>query len=211
VTDARPGAQEWVPEGADVEALRAAAPDCRGCELWEPATQVVFSAGNDSGRVVLVGEQPGDVEDRQGIPFVGPAGRLLQKAVDEAGLAREDVYVTNAVKHFRYTPRGKRRIHATPEAAHVAACKPWLVAELRAVRPEVVVCLGATAVRSLLGTTVRVLRDRGTPLVRETSLGETTFVVTVHPSSVLRGPEDQRDSAFAALVADLRVVAEQLG
>jgi DNA polymerase len=211
VTEERPGAQEWVPEGADVDALRAAAPDCRGCELWEPATQVVFSAGNDSGRVVLVGEQPGDVEDRQGIPFVGPAGRLLQKAVDEAGLAREDVYVTNAVKHFRYTPRGKRRIHATPEAAHVAACKPWLVAELRAVRPEVVVCLGATAVRSLLGTTVRVLRDRGTPLVRETSLGETTFVVTVHPSSVLRGPEDQRDSAFAALVADLRVVAEQLG
>jgi DNA polymerase len=210
VTDARPGAQEWVPEGADVEALRAAAPDCRGCELWEPATQVVFSAGNDSGRVVLVGEQPGDVEDRKGVPFVGPAGRLLQKALDEAGLAREDVYVTNAVKHFRYTPRGKRRIHATPEAAHVAACKPWLVAELRAVRPEVVVCLGATAVRSLLGTTVRVLRDRGTPMVRETSLGETTFVVTVHPSSVLRGPEDQRDTAFAALVADLRVVAEQL-
>jgi DNA polymerase len=210
VTDARPGAQEWVPEGADVEALRAAAPDCRGCELWEPATQVVFSAGNDSGRVVLVGEQPGDVEDRKGVPFVGPAGRLLQKALDEAGLAREDVYVTNAVKHFRYTPRGKRRIHATPEAAHVAACKPWLVAELRAVRPEVVVCLGATAVRSLLGTTVRVLRDRGTPMVRETSLGETTFVVTVHPSSVLRGPEDQRDNAFAALVADLRVVAEQL-
>lgn len=211
MTEDRPGAQEWVPEGADVDALRAAAPDCRGCELWEPATQVVFSAGNDSGRVVLVGEQPGDVEDRTGVPFVGPAGRLLQKALDEAGLAREDVYVTNAVKHFRYTPRGKRRIHATPEAAHVAACRPWLVAELRAVRPEVVVCLGATAVRSLLGTTVRVLRDRGTPMVRGTSLGETTFVVTVHPSSVLRGPEDQRDSAFAALVADLRVVAEQLG
>jgi DNA polymerase len=210
MTEERPGAQEWVPEGGDVEALRAAAPACRGCELWEPATQVVFSAGNPSGRVVLVGEQPGDAEDRQGIPFVGPAGRLLQKAVDEAGLPRDDVYVTNAVKHFRYTPRGKRRIHATPEAAHIAACKPWLVAELRAVRPEVVVCLGATAVRSLLGTTVRVMRDRGTPMVRETSLGETTFVVTVHPSSVLRGPEDQRDTAFAALVADLRVVVEQL-
>lgn len=120
----RPGAQEWVPEDADVQALREAAKQCRGCELWEAATQVVFSAGNDSGRIALVGEQPGDSEDRTGIPFVGPAGRLLQDALDSAGVDRSQVYVTNAVKHFRYTPRGKRRIHATPEAAHIAACRP---------------------------------------------------------------------------------------
>ncbi|MFZ5871762.1 MAG: UdgX family uracil-DNA binding protein [Actinomycetota bacterium] len=204
----RPGAQEWVPEDADVQALREAAKQCRGCELWEAATQVVFSAGNDSGRIALVGEQPGDSEDRTGIPFVGPAGRLLQDALDSAGVDRSQVYVTNAVKHFRYTPRGKRRIHATPEAAHIAACRPWLAAELRLVDPDVVVCLGATATRALLGADVRVMRDRGRPITRETSLGERTFVVTVHPSSVLRGPVEQRDAAFAALVADLRVVAE---
>jgi uracil-DNA glycosylase family protein len=204
----RPGAQEWVPQDADVEALRAAAPACRGCELWEPATQVVFSAGDPHARVVLVGEQPGDSEDRQGIPFVGPAGRLLQRALDEAGVDRGSVYVTNAVKHFRFTTRGKRRIHQTPEMAHIKACRPWLTAELRAVQPDVVVCLGATAVKALLGPDVRVLRDRGRPMVRETSQGPCTFVVTVHPSSVLRGPEDQREQAYGALVADLRVVAE---
>jgi DNA polymerase len=204
----RPGAQEWVPPDADVEGLRAAAPACRGCELWEPATQVVFSAGNPEARIVLVGEQPGDVEDRTGIPFVGPAGKLLQRATDEAGLAREDLYVTNAVKHFRFVARGKRRIHATPEMAHITACRPWLTEELRAVRPDVVVCMGATAVKALLGAQVRVLRDRGTPMRRETTIGERTFVVTVHPSSVLRGPPEQRDQAFAALVADLRVVSE---
>jgi uracil-DNA glycosylase family protein len=204
----RPGAQQWVPEGGDVETLRAAAPACRGCELWEPATQVVFSAGNPRGRVVLVGEQPGDQEDLRGLPFVGPAGRLLQRALDEAGLAREDVYVTNAVKHFRFSVRGKRRIHATPETAHITACKPWLTAELRAVNPEVIVCLGATAVKALLGSEFRVLRDRGQPIVRDTSLGERTFVISVHPSSILRGSPEDRDRAFAAHVADLRVVAE---
>jgi DNA polymerase len=203
----RPGAQHWVPEGGGVDALREAAAACRGCELWEPATQVVFSAGNPAAPVAMVGEQPGDQEDLRGIPFVGPAGQLLQRAMGEAGLAREDVYVTNAVKHFRFAPRGKRRIHATPEASHVTACKPWLVAELAAVAPRVVVCLGATAVRALLGTQVKVLRDRGTPMVRETSAGTTTFVVTAHPSSVLRVPDDVRDAAYAALVADLGVVA----
>jgi uracil-DNA glycosylase family protein len=204
----RPGAQEWVPQGGDVEALRAAAPACRGCELWEPATQVVFSAGDARAPVALVGEQPGDVEDQRGVPFVGPAGALLQRAMDEAGLDRGHVYVTNAVKHFRFTPRGKRRIHATPEVAHITACRPWLVEELRAVDPRVVVCLGATAVRSLLGTQVKVMRDRGTPIVRPTSTGEVTFVVTAHPSSVLRVPEDAREGAYRALVADLAVVAE---
>ncbi len=202
----RPGAQEWVPEGGDVQALRAAAPACRGCELWEPATQVVFSAGNPAARVALVGEQPGDVEDREGIPFVGPAGRLLQRAVDEAGIDRGDIYVTNAVKHFRFTPRGNRRIHSTPELAHITACRPWLVAELRVVDPAVVVVLGATAAKSLLGNDFRVTRHRGEVLERETSRGPCRFVPTVHPSSVLRAPDDQRDEAYAALVADLRIV-----
>jgi uracil-DNA glycosylase len=202
----RPGAQEWVPEGADVEALREAAPRCRGCELWEPATQVVFSAGDVHAKVVLVGEQPGDVEDREGIPFVGPAGRLLQRALDEAGVDRSSVYVTNAVKHFRFTPRGNRRIHATPELAHIVACKPWLVAEMRAVHPEVVVVLGATAAKSLLGNDFRVTKHRGEVIRRETSIGTTAFVPTVHPSSVLRAPDDQRDEAYGSLVADLRVV-----
>jgi len=196
-----------VPEGGDVEALRAAAPGCRGCELWEPATQVVFSAGDVHAKVVLVGEQPGDVEDREGIPFVGPAGRLLQRALDEAGVDRSSVYVTNAVKHFRFTPRGNRRIHATPELAHITACRPWLVAEMRAVGPEVVVVLGATAAKSLLGNDFRVTRHRGEVIRRETSIGTTAFVPTVHPSSVLRAPDDQRDEAYGSLVADLRVVA----
>jgi DNA polymerase len=206
----RPGAQEWVPEAAPVEALRAAASACRGCELWEPATQVVFSAGSGSARMALVGEQPGDEEDRKGVPFVGPAGRLLQRALDDAGVDRTQVYVTNAVKHFRFTQAGtgKRRIHATPDRVHLEACKPWLTAELRDVDPELTVCLGATAVRSLLGTQVKVLRDRGQVLERETSVGARRFLVTVHPSSVLRA--DDRDGAYAALVADLVVGAQTL-
>jgi uracil-DNA glycosylase family protein len=203
----RPGAQEWVPEDGDIEALRRAAPSCRGCELWEHATQVVFSAGDVHAPVALVGEQPGDVEDREGLPFVGPAGRLLQRALDEAGVDRGHVYVTNAVKHFRFTPRGNRRIHQTPELAHIVACRPWLVAELRDVNPRVVVVLGATAAKSLLGADFRVTRHRGEVIRRETSLGERAFVPTVHPSSVLRAPDDQRDEAYGALVADLRVVA----
>jgi DNA polymerase len=203
----RPGAQQWVPGDAGVEELRAAAPACRGCELWEPATQVVFSAGSDGGRVALVGEQPGDVEDRRGIPFVGPAGKLLQEALDEAGVPREAVYVTNAVKHFRFTERGKRRIHQTPELAHITACRPWLVAELRAVGPEVVVVLGATAAKSLLGNQFRVTQHRGEVLEQETPAGPLRLVPTVHPSSILRGPPEQREEARAALVADLRVVA----
>lgn len=202
----RPGAQQWVPSDGGIDALREAAPSCRGCELWEPATQVVFSAGNPAAPVALVGEQPGDSEDLRGVPFVGPAGQLLQKAMADADLPRESVYVTNAVKHFRFTPRGRRRIHATPEAAHIAACKPWLVRELAVLAPQVVVCLGATAVRALLGTQVKVMRDRGTPMVRPTSTGEVTFLVTAHPSSVLRVPDDARDAAYAALVADLALV-----
>jgi uracil-DNA glycosylase family protein len=204
-------AADFVPPDADLEGLRKAARDCRGCELWEPATQTVFSAGPEGAQVVLVGEQPGDQEDRQGAPFVGPAGRLLVKAVDEAGLPRDTVYRTNAVKHFRFTQAGpgKRRIHQTPDLAHITACRPWLVEELRLLDPQVVVCLGATAVRALLGASVRVMRDRGALMERETSLGVKTFLVTVHPSSILRAG-DKREEAYAGLVADLKVAASAL-
>jgi uracil-DNA glycosylase family protein len=204
-------AQDFVPPGADLAGLRAAAQDCRGCELWEPATQTVFSAGPQDARLVLVGEQPGDVEDQQGKPFVGPAGRLLVQAVDEAGIDRSVTYRTNAVKHFRFTQAGsgKRRIHQTPEMRHITTCRPWLVEELRVVAPEVIVCLGATATKALLGPTVRVTKDRGALIERETSLGPRQFLVTIHPSAVLRA--DDGDAAYAGLVADLRVAAAALG
>jgi DNA polymerase len=198
-------AADWVPEDAGIADLRAAATECRGCELWEPATQVVFSAGNPRAKIVLVGEQPGDAEDQRGIPFVGPAGRLLQRALDDAGAAREDLYVTNAVKHFRFKAQGKRRIHATPDASHIAACKPWLVAELRQVAPQLVVCLGATAAKALLGNDFRVTKQRGAVLERDTSLGLRRFLATVHPSSILRVPDPDRDQAYAGLVEDLKV------
>lgn len=201
MSDERPGAAPWVPDHADLTALRAAAPDCRGCELWEPATQVVFSAGAASARLMLVGEQPGDQEDRQGRPFVGPAGRLLARAVDEAGIARADVYVTNAVKHFRFERRGTRRIHEKPGVAHIDACRPWLQAELALVRPLLVVCLGATAARSVLGRDARIGAERGRVL-DET---DPPALITAHPSALLRTQDPaERDAGFAALVADLR-------
>ena len=203
-------AADFVPSGADLDGLRTAARDCRGCELWEAATQTVFSAGPADATVVLVGEQPGDQEDRQGLPFVGPAGRLLVQAVDEAGIPRDTLYRTNAVKHFSFSVRGKRRIHQTPEMRHITACKPWLVEELRLVDPKIIVCLGGTAGKALLGSGVRVLRDRGVIVDRHTTLGVRRFMVTVHPSSVLRTPTEQRDEAYAALVADLRVAASAL-
>jgi DNA polymerase len=211
----RPGAEHWVPPDADVDALRAAAPGCRGCELWADATQVVVSAGGPRARLVLVGEQPGDQEDRAGEPFVGPAGRVLDDALAAAGIDRADVYVTNAVKHFRFTvpERGTRRLHKKPGVPHVDACRPWLAAELAAVRPEVVVCLGATAARSVLGEDVAVSGVRGRVLDAVPVVGPPDapprVLVTAHPSAVLRlrGREGW-DEAFAALVADLRVAAE---
>jgi DNA polymerase len=203
----RPGAQRWVPDEPDLSSLREAAPDCRGCELWEPATQVVFSRGDPGAAVVMVGEQPGDVEDREGEPFVGPAGRLLRKAMEAAGLPEEEVYLTNAVKHFRFSERGKRRIHQKPDLAHLVACKPWLDAELAVVDPDLVVVLGATAARSVLGAGVRVTKQRGEVLIAETPLGERRFMPTVHPSSVLRARGD-RDAAYRDLVADLKVAAD---
>jgi len=201
-------AAPWVPEHADIEDLRKAAGDCKGCELWKPATQVVFSAGNPRAPLALVGEQPGDAEDRKGIPFVGPAGRLLKDALDEAGVPRADVYVTNAVKHFRFTERGKRRIHATPQVSHIKACLPWLEAELTLVDPALIVCLGATAARALLGTTFRVTKQRGEVLELATPVGIRPVLATVHPSAVLRATAEDRTEAFAGLVSDLRTARE---
>ena len=200
-------AESWVPDGADIAELRTAAADCRGCELWEAATQVVFSAGNPRARLALVGEQPGDAEDREGIPFVGPAGKLLQRALGEAGVAVADVYVTNAVKHFRFTERGKRRIHATPQMSHIKACRPWLTAEIQVVDPALIVCLGSTAAKALLGPAFKVTQQRGQVLDHDTPVGVRRVLATVHPSSVLRMQDADRDEAFAGLVADLRVAA----
>jgi DNA polymerase len=207
----RPGAQAWVPERPTITALRAAAPRCRGCELWAPATQVVFSSGPAAARVVMVGEQPGDHEDREGQPFVGPAGRILDRAIDEAGLDRREVYLTNAVKHFRFRldRSGKRRIHEKPSVGHVVACQPWLDAELDLIDPDLTVALGATAARAIIGPGFRVTKDRGRVLEVEQATGPRSVVATVHPSSVLRARDD-RDAAFAGLVADLAVVAAEL-
>jgi uracil-DNA glycosylase len=201
-------AAPWIPEHADIDELKRAAVDCKGCELWKHATQVVFSAGNPRAPLALVGEQPGDVEDRKGIPFVGPAGRLLQDALDEAAVPKEDVYVTNAVKHFRFTERGKRRIHATPQVTHIRACLPWLEAEVKLVDPALIVCLGATAARALLGSSFRVTKQRGEVLELATPVGVRPVLATVHPSAVLRATGDDRDEAFAGLVADLRTARD---
>ena len=207
-----PGAEPWVPEDHAIPALEAAAPACRGCELYRDATQVVMGRGDPNADLMLVGEQPGDSEDRQGKPFVGPAGRLLVGALQEAGIDPARAYVTNAVKHFRFTTKGKQRIHATPTRWNVTACGPWLLAEFDAVRPHLVVVLGATAGQAVFGPSFRVGVSRGRPL--EAPAGwrvegpVPTFVATVHPSSVLRSRT--RDDDHAALVADLRVVAGHL-
>jgi DNA polymerase len=195
--------QSVAPELADIDALRAAAATCTGCELHGPATQTVFGAGPTSAWLVLVGEQPGDREDQAGEPFVGPAGRLLDRALEEAGIDRDETYVTNAVKHFRFERQGSRRLHKTPGVTHIRACRPWLDAELRVVRPAVLATLGATAGKALLGSKFRITASRGQVLEWEGY----ALVPTVHPSSILRGEPEQREAAFDALVADLRVVA----
>src|SRR5579871_998401 len=174
-----------VPPDATLDALRVAAEGCRGCTLWQHATQTVFGAGAHDGRLMLVGEQPGDQEDRAGLPFVGPAGHLLDRALVDAGIERDAVYVTNAVKHFKWEQRGKRRLHKKPSAAEVTACHPWLEAEVDVVDPDVVVAMGATATASLLGPRARVTRDRGQPIEWMSRV----VVVTVHPSAILRVPE----------------------
>jgi uracil-DNA glycosylase family protein len=217
-------AADFVPDGADLEGLRQAADGCKGCHLYENATQTVFSKGPVTARLVLVGEQPGDVEDRRGEPFVGPAGKLLDRAVADAGLDPAQTYTTNAVKHFKFTPGagGKRRIHATPDSHEVGACRPWLVAEFALLQPEVVVALGATAGKALFGPSFRVTKSRGVLLPWPASAydpeaftrGEdgapsSAFALaTIHPSAVLRS--DNRDAAYDGLVADLAVAASAL-
>lgn len=217
---ARPAhtAAEFVPDTRDLDDLAGAASACKGCDLYLEATQTVFGSGSAGAEMMLVGEQPGDQEDRVGAPFVGPAGRLLDKALVQAGIDRERVYVTNAVKHFKFTlpERGKRRIHKTPGRTEVVACRPWLLAELNAVRPEVLVLMGATAAQSLMGSAFRLTAHRGEAL-RLPALKEIDEIdeididpgvaVTVHPSSVLRGPPEAREQAFDALVSDLRFAA----
>lgn len=228
-TRTAPGAQEFIPPGAkSLTALRAAAASCQGCDLYSDATQTVFGRGDAHARTVFVGEQPGDVEDKQGLPFVGPAGRVLRRAVDDAGLDPKHIYLTNAVKHFRFTMRGKRRLHQTPDQVHIVACRPWLVAEFTRLHPEVIVVLGAVAAKALLGPSFRVTRSRGVLLPwpesaqrpadftrppaaangRVGAVEPTRLLATIHPSAVLRA--DDRDSAYAGLVADLTVAAQAL-
>ena len=209
----RPGAAAWVPGRRSLRALREAIQDCRGCELYQDATQAVMGDGRVSAELMLVGEQPGDQEDRQGAPFVGPAGRLLDEALAEAGIDPAHVYTTNAVKHFRFQgTRGKQRIHKSPGRVHVAACGPWLLAELDLVRPRGVVLLGVTAGQAVHGPTFRVGASRGSlqpwPETLTVSRPPAWTLATAHPSSVLRSRDRERDRAL--LVADLRVAATSL-
>ncbi|HWB65926.1 MAG TPA: UdgX family uracil-DNA binding protein [Mycobacteriales bacterium] len=214
-------AADFVPAGAGLDRLRRAAEKCRGCDLYRDATQTVFSKGPETARVVLVGEQPGDVEDQRGEPFVGPAGRLLDRALADAGIDPADTYTTNAVKHFKFRRgSGPRRIHATPDAAEIAACRPWLVAEFAVLDPQVVVVLGATAAKALLGPSFRVTKSRGVLLpwpgasthaedfTLDEDRGSALVLATLHPSAVLRA--DDRDVAYQGLVADLKVVADAI-
>jgi DNA polymerase len=201
--DARP----FIPEGGGLKGLREAAADCRGCHLWRPAGQTVFGEGLKRARLMLVGEQPGDREDREGRPFVGPAGRELDKGLAAAGIERADAYLTNVVKHFKFEERGRRRIHQTPKRFEVEACRPWLDEELARVKPEALVVLGATAAKALLGASFRITRERGRPLDSDLA---PLVLATVHPSAILRAPDEERAAARKALVEDLKVVREAL-
>jgi uracil-DNA glycosylase len=198
-------AAEFVPASLSLAKLRRAAADCHGCPLWKDATQTVFGAGPRKAELMLVGEQPGDREDREGEPFVGPAGGVLTRALENAGIDAGDIYLTNAVKHFKWRARGKRRLHQTPRAGEVEACRPWLEAELKAVKPTGLLALGGTAAKALFGPSVRVTRDRGrlldSPLAPVAAL-------TLHPSAILRlRDHDEREDALASLVDDLRLVS----
>jgi DNA polymerase len=202
-------AAEFLPERPSLAKLREAAAGCQGCHLYRDATQTVFGEGLKRSRVVMVGEQPGDREDREGAPFVGPAGHVFDRALADAGIERGDLYVTNVVKHFKFVQRGKRRIHQTPVMEEIRACRPWLDAELAQVKPEVLVCLGAVAAKALFGSSFRVTKSRGQFV--ESDLAPLA-TATVHPSSILRARTDEeRDAAYEGFVADLRMVAANLG
>jgi len=194
-----------IPHKPTLPALRAAATGCKACDLWKLGTQTVFGEGRSTARVIMVGEQPGDKEDLQGRPFVGPAGAMLDKALAAAGIQREDVYVTNIVKHFKWEPRGKRRIHKKPNSLEISACKPWLEAEINAVKPQIVVLLGATAAQGILGSQFRVTQHRGKWLSSDIAPG---VMATVHPSSILRARDDEsRHEEMSKFIADLKKVA----
>ena len=196
------------PIHKSLDELKAEAKKCQACDLWKHATQTVFGEGLPNAKVMLIGEQPGDQEDLQGRPFVGPAGKLLDSALDDAGIDRKKVYVTNAVKHFKWEPRGKRRIHKKPNSTEVAACRPWLDAEIAALKPKVIVCLGATAAQILLGRAFRVTEQRGEFVKSDLA----PFVLaTVHPSSILREPDEKaRHNAMKHFIADLKTIRHLL-
>ena len=201
-------AADFFPDRVTLRTLRDASAGCRGCDLWERATQTVFGEGVPDADVMFVGEQPGDREDVEGRPFVGPAGQLLDRSLERAGIERDDVYITNVVKHFKWEPRGKRRIHKKPNLEEITACRPWLEAELGQVEPQILVCLGATAAQALLGAAFRVTKQRGT-FVDSTLAPAVT--ATVHPSSILRAPDEAaREMETEAFVRDLTVVARKL-
>jgi uracil-DNA glycosylase len=202
-------AADFLPTNPTLPRLRASAKGCRGCHLWKVGTQTVFGEGPSHASVMLVGEQPGDAEDREGHPFVGPSGRLLDRALEEAGIDRDDVYVTNAVKHFKWErdEKGKRRIHKTPNAGEVRACFPWLEQEIALVQPRVIVALGATAAKALLGKSFSVMKERGRAI---RSTWADAVIATVHPSAVLRAPRDTREEAEKAFFKDLVSVAKHL-
>jgi DNA polymerase len=205
-TAAKRSAAEFVPPVQDYDALRAASMHCEGCDLYKHATQTVFGEGSTDARIVLVGEQPGGQEDKQGRPFVGPAGRILTEALEAAKISRDNVYVTNAVKHFKFTQRGTRRLHSKPSAREMAACRPWIEAELGLIEPEALVCLGATAAQSLIGRDFRITRQRGEWV--QTEFCDHTLA-TWHPSAILRAPDrDRADEMRKELVKDLRKAAK---
>ena len=201
-------AEPWVPAHATLPKLIAASKQCQGCDLYLHATQTVFGEGPPNARIIMVGEQPGDQEDLAGKPFVGPAGKILDKALVEAGVRRDTVYVTNAVKHFKFDERGKRRIHAKPSAAQIAACRPWLRAEIEVVQPELVVCLGATAAQSILGRDFRITKSHGTFVPHEWAK---LVMATIHPSAILRAPDaEQRHAQYLMFVEDLARIPEKV-
>jgi len=206
-------AGEWspapVPDSSSLSVVREASQHCTACHLYKRGTQTVFGQGPKRAPLMLVGEQPGDQEDVAGRPFVGPAGKILDRALEEAGIDRDEVYVTNVVKHFKWEPRGKRRIHQKPNSREIAACRPWLEAELRLVQPKLLVCLGATAAQAIFGPSFRVTRERGKVLA---SPFATKVIATVHPSSLLRQPdEESREREYALLVADLKAALRAAG
>jgi uracil-DNA glycosylase len=204
----RPSADALIPNEPDLDRLREAAAECTACPLYANATQTVFGEGQAGAAILFVGEQPGDAEDLAGRPFVGPAGKLLDRCIKEAGIDRSRAYVTNAVKHFKWVPRGTRRIHSKPGSVEIAACFPWLEAEIAAVKPQVVVALGATAAQALFGKAFRVTRDRGRPVA---SRFAPYAMATVHPSSLLRAPDDQtRHRETQRFIADLKQIARLL-